>query len=395
MDSELSKFAVVSHILPPSPSGQAMVLRQLLDKISSDKYCLLSRENYEDEPALSSANRYWLKPAPRLPEIGPRLFSAIIAAINVLICLFFRARQIERIIRKEDIKLLIACSGDLYDIPAAALASRWVGIPFVPYFFDDYLYQWVGYNRKLASILERLSFRHVHRAIVPNEYLQQEYLFRYDIACTIIRNPCILSDVKQLDQVKGEFDPDEVAIVYTGAIYHAHYDAFRNMVAAIGGLKRNNVRLHIYTSQPVSELLENGIRGPMVVYHEHIIPTEVPKILRQATILFLPLAFETAIPEVIKTSAPGKAGEYLAVGRPIIVHAPDDSFISWYFRVNNCGVVVGKNDPTLLKAEVARVLDDPELQKSLSIAARQSAEKDFDLESISADFVEFISGNKK
>lgn len=391
MSTESIKFAVVSHILPPSPSGQAMVLRQLLGKISPDKYCLLSRHNYEDTTTESSAGYHWLKPAPRLPESGPQWISTVTTTINAFIGIILRARQIERIIRQEGSRVLIACSGDLYDIPAAALACRRVGIPFIAYLFDDYLFQWTGYYRTLASKLERLAFRSIHTAIVPNEFLQQEYQSRYDINCTVIRNPCILCDLALLEQTRREFNPGEAAIVYTGAIYHAHYDAFRNLVAAIGQLKRDEVRLHIYTSQTKTELLENGISGPMVVYHQHIPPEEVPNILRQATILFLPLAFDTTIPEVIRTSAPGKTGEYLSVGRPIVVHAPDDSFLSWYFREHDCGVVVGKNNSALLTAEVARVLDNPALQKALGIAARQAAENDFDAEVMSSEFVKFIT----
>jgi hypothetical protein len=51
----------------------------------------------------------------------------------------------------------------------------------------------------------------------------------------------------------------------------------------------------------------------MVVRHPHIPQSRVAAILRQADVLFLPLAFRSPIQEVIRTSAPGKMGEYLAV----------------------------------------------------------------------------------
>lgn len=390
MTEQLPRFAILSHTLPPSPSGQAMVLRQLLGKINPDRYCLLSRINYEDTME-SAISRHWLKPALLLPELGPRWFSAATAIINAIIGISLRARQIEQIIRQKEIGLLIACSGDLYDIPAAALAAKRVGIPFIPYLFDDYIFQWTGYYRTLASALGRFAFRYVDRAIVPNEFLQQEYQSRYKMNCTVIRNPCMPCNLALLDQAEPEFNTGESAIVYTGAVYHANYDAFRNLIAAIARLNRDEVRLHIYTSQPEDELRTKGIYGPMVVYHQHIPQAEVPRILRQATVLFLPLAFETTIPEVIRTSAPGKTGEYLASGRPILVHAPEDSFISWYFREHGCGVVVGKNDQDLLTAEVTRLLDDPALQKRLGTAARQRAEKEFDVAVISEEFARFIT----
>lgn len=390
MSKKTIKFAVVSHILPPSPSGQAMVLRQLLGKINIDTYCLLSRHNYKDT-AGSWASYHWLRPAPRLSELGPRWITMITATINAIVGITVRARQIEQVIRREGCGVLVACTGDLYDIPAAALASKRLGIPFVPYLFDDYLFQWTGHHRTLATILEWLAFRFIKRAIVPNEFMQREYQSRYKINCMVIRNPSFLHNLELLDQAEREFNHREVTIVFTGAIYHAHYDAFRNLIVAIDQLKRTEIRLHIFTSQREADLKEKGIRGPMVVYHQHIPAAEVPHILRQATLLFLPLAFDTPIPEVIRTSAPGKTGEYLAAGRPILVHAPDDSFINWYFRKHDCGVVVGKNDPALLAAEIARILDDLELQKTLGITARQVAEKDFNVELLSTEFVKFIT----
>jgi hypothetical protein len=39
-------LAVLSHILPPSPSGQAVMLYRLLRDWDPKDYCLISRQNY-------------------------------------------------------------------------------------------------------------------------------------------------------------------------------------------------------------------------------------------------------------------------------------------------------------------------------------------------------------
>src|SRR5438876_3098441 len=41
------KLVVLSHSLPPSPSGQAVVLYRLLKDLNPNEYCLLSRTNYD------------------------------------------------------------------------------------------------------------------------------------------------------------------------------------------------------------------------------------------------------------------------------------------------------------------------------------------------------------
>lgn len=288
--------------------------------------------------------------------------------------------------------MLIACTGDLYDLPAVYLASKRTGIPFIPYVFDDYRYQWTGFYRTIARWLEPDILKHAKALIVPNEFMQQEYRNRYGIDSAVIHNPCILPDMKELDNAPKVFDSHEINIIYTGSVYHAHYSAFRNLLAAIKLLSRSDVKVHIYTAQPKSVLERNGLAAPMVVYHPHVKHSDVPIITRQADILFLPLAFESAIPEVVRTSAPGKLGDYLAVGRPILVHAPTDSFVSWYFNKHQCGIVVDKNDPAVLAATIHELIADNELKQKLGTRARTMAEKDFSEEVISDKFIKIIRG---
>ncbi len=391
------KVALLSHVLPPSASGQAMVIYRLFNNVSPDKYCLLSRENYEGiDRSLTysrklSGKYYYLNPIPHLPIIKHfklHILSNIITAPWVYLR---RVKQIYEVIKKEKCNMLIACTGDLYDLPAAYLASKMTRVTFVIYLFDDYAYQWTGRYRSISKRLEPIVIKHAKAVIVPNEYMQKEYIKRYNVYCTVIRNPSPLPDLDELDSVSQDFNDKEINIVYTGSIYHAHYDAFHNLIAAIKLMQREDVKLHIYAAQTESELKRNGISGTMVKYHHHIRESEVLKVLRQGDILFLPLAFNSTIPEVIKTSAPGKTGEYLSVGRPILVHAPQDSFVSWYFRKNRCGMVVDKNDHVILAEEINKLVSNEQMQADLSKSARKVAERDFSLEKIKTVFLEFIN----
>ena len=390
----LPRTGVVSHILPPSPSGQATVLRRLLEGFPGERCVLLSRERYDgagDAAGKLPLPYFAFDPPRRLPSFGRFPGSSVRFAGDTLLAVRGRARQIGAIARKERLGLIVACSGDLVDLPASCLAARRAGIPFVPYLFDDYLYQWTGSARTAARRMEPWVMRHAHAVIVPNEYLLDEYAKRYGVRATVVRNPCPMPDLAALDGTPRVFPPDGIDIVYTGAVYHAHYDAFRNLVAAIRTTGRPDVRLHLYTAQAAEEIGGIGIAGPMVVHHPHIPPAEVPAVLRRADILFLPLGFDTPIPEVIRTSAPGKMGEYLSVGRPILVHAPGDSFVSWYFREKRCGLVVDRSDPGLLSASILRLLSDEALRAGLGARARSAAEEDFDVGAVRIRFLDALA----
>jgi glycosyltransferase involved in cell wall biosynthesis len=312
-------------------------------------------------------------------------------SLNAWIAVRNRARQIADIARKERCGVLVGCTGDLYDLPATALAARWTGLPFVPYIFDDYVQQWTGSSRRISARLEPAALGTARAVIVPNEYTQEEYEKRCGVRGTIVRNPCPIPDLEALDREERVFDSGAVHIVYTGAVYHANSDAFRNLIAAIPMLSPTRILLHIYTAQSVADLGGHGIRGPFLVHHPHIHQSEVPGVLRQADILFLPLAFRSPIREVIRTSAPGKMGEYLSIRRPVLVHAPGDSFVSWYFRKNRCGIVVGEEDPEILAGAIGRLLEDETLREEVSWNARQAAERDYRVEHARKVFRELMN----
>lgn len=237
--------------------------------------------------------------------------------------------------------------------------------------------------------MEQAAMADATAAIVPNEFLQEEYGRRYRTSCKVIHNPVKLPDLDSLDA--GQFPVEAGAsIVYTGAIYHAHYDAFRNLIVALEHLNIPGLKLHIYTAQPSAELEANGICGSTVVRHPHVPQEEVPCIQRNADILFLPLAFVSTIPEVIRTSAPGKLGEYLAAGKPILAHTPPDSYVGWYVNRHQCGVVVDRNDPQELVKAIQQLLADDAVRKEMGFRARRQAEQDFDIRTVQQQFLDVV-----
>src|SRR5262249_23312884 len=125
-------------------------------------------------------------------------------------------------------------------------------------------------------------------------------------------------------------------------------------------------------------LRDKGLQGA-VVYHPHVAMVRALELQRRADILFLPLAFHSPYPHIIRTSAPGKMGELLTSGRPILVHAPADSFVSWYFHRYDCGVVVDRDDPALLADAVRRLIAEPDLRARIVANARLRARLDFSI----------------
>jgi glycosyltransferase involved in cell wall biosynthesis len=388
------KIAVISRPLPPSPSGQAVMLYRLLKDRDPGQYCLIS---VEDEGRTAVNDNH----AQRLPgkyfylstkhEYRQGLATLFQDSVNITIGTFLRARQIARIIRDEECEAVLSCSSgdDRLDVPAGLLASRLAGVPFYVYLFDTYSHMWIQpRSRFIGRRLEPVVVKKAAGVITTNDFVHQMLRERYGVDSLVIHNPCDLAAYEDAVSEATRND-DEIRIVYTGAVYEAHYEAFRNLIEAVKLLEKPQLKVHIFTAQPPSLLEARGVRGPVII-HQHEPVSAMPTIQRSADMLFLPLSFNTPYPELIRVSSPSKIGEYLAARRPILVHAPPDSFIATYFRRYECGLVVDQNDPKMLAQAVEQILGDEELRERLVTNAWDRAQADFSLNAARERFAQFL-----
>jgi hypothetical protein len=367
------KTAIVSPAMPPAGSGQARVLGVLLAEASEGCVSLLT----DDAVALAASgrgpkgSRYVRLPRvdlhPLLGRIpGMRRARARLWPSDPVAT---RAAQLRRLFQTDLPRVCVGCTASAIDLPASFLASRACGIPFIAYLFDDPVLQWPDpARRQEAGAWERQWAPHAAAVIAPNEVLAEDFGRRTGASVSIVRNPA----------ADGAFGPDTshrpfgdpVRLIYTGAVYHAQLDAILNLSAALRDVEFE-ARLDIYTGQDPSVL--SAADPKFVRSHQHVEGSEVFRLQQAADILFLPLGFATGVPEVIRSAAPGKTAEYLASGRPILVHAPADSFVSRFFREHDCGLVVDMPEPARLTGALVRLRDEPMLRSRIVANAQRVA----------------------
>jgi glycosyltransferase involved in cell wall biosynthesis len=374
-----------------------MVLSHLLRGLSPEQYCLLSHVTYhipgdvENASATLPARRHDIRPRVRLGQLSGLVPRGAGPATETMLHFLQCAVGIARTARRERATGILACSGDPFNLPSAYLASRLLRLPLYAYIFDDYQGQWHDNpHRTFATRTEPWFIRGAEKVIVPNEFLAETYRQRYNAECAVIRNASEAADNLPTEEAPWPEREGEIAVTYTGAVYHAHYDAFRNLIEAIVASERPGLKLHLYTAWPMSTLERQNIRGP-IVRHPHLPDDEITAVQRHADILFLPLGFDTPyLPELIRTSSPGKMGEYLASGRPVLVHAPADSFIASYFKKHRCGLVVDQNDPQALEDAIDHLIESAPLRRRLVNNALERAQADFSLANARATFTKVV-----
>lgn len=398
MNANPRPFAVVSSTIPPASNGQAVILGRLLRGIPSTDYRLIVTEppfGKATAPPLDAVSFSIAVPPrsrhTRLP--GLRLLATMVDYVRALIS---RVNGIARITREQQCAKVIACTGHIFDPFAAFLASRRTKTPLIVYAFDYYAYQFDAVEgvlglviRICARLFERIVIPRAALVIVPNEFMRDEYARRYGCQLAIVHNP-LDSEPTEPSASPWPTVSGTIRLMYTGSVYTPHIQALQTVLKALDQDGAEHIHLSLHTPQSAEELARLNLSGrfdqPGCLDQAGIRAAQA-----KADILLLPFGFRTPYPAIIKTSAPGKLAEYLASGRPILVHAPADTFLAWYFRQNDCGWVVDQDDPQRLLSAIEEIATNPELRQARCARAWACAVRDFSPENGRQAFLDAIS----
>lgn len=371
----LKRLAIVSTAVPPASSGQARVLGEIFapgfvqpPTWFSDRLDLL-------EAKADHFGQYiHLTPA-QFTLFGSRSTGRSGRVNNwagLVATVFERARQIIAELKHDPVDAVIGASGSPFDIPSAWLAARRMRLPFAAWLFDDPVMQWPKESiyRWFAQAWE---FFWANNAIVlvPNEIMAEDFTRRHPRAKIprLVRNPAAPAAFAQ--EPRMGFSGSPIRIVYTGSIYSAQADAVRDLIDALEEME-GRFELHIYSAQTEAAIAQQGLCGRFVFVHQHLSHAASLAAQQQADVLFLPLAFSSGIPEVIRSSAPAKLAEYLASLRPILVHAPPGSFVCKLIAESGAGLVVDTEGPEGLKLAL-RDLENLDVVREIQSAASRIA----------------------
>lgn len=365
-------IAVVSHTLPGDPNGQAVMLDRLTSPGQGSTFVFIDTDR-KARPRPARDN--WLACMPlRTPAVLRKCFrmpSTHLFLYQLLVRQ--RARAIARIVQQHRCQSIVACTGgDLIDLPAAVEAGRQTGLPTSLYYFDDYRTQWTmlggRWSRDVAPQLRDLAEAQVldrcARVLVPNETLARELRERTVKPVAVIRNPV---DTVAYRELRHQFprqplDPSRpLSIVYTGSVYTAQADCLQRLCEAVQILRGRGLDLRVAVyGPPPGPLVARGLSMQAITWHPAVATSEAAAVQIQADMLFLPLSFTCEFPELIRTSAPGKFGEYLASGTPLLVHTPADAFPCTFVTEHACATACSTPDSQALADTLARMIADPQ-----------------------------------
>jgi len=93
--------------------------------------------------------------------------------------------------------------------------------------------------------------------------------------------------------------------------------------------------------------------------------------LSHADILLVPFSWHTQSDVVINTAIPTKIIDYMVSGRPILIYAPKESYISKYGKKNNFAAVVDEESVTAIQFAIRKIVSDKAYAAELVQNARK------------------------
>ena len=271
-------------------------------------------------------------PSPSRPRWLPRRIG--LAYYPLLKVQQFRAsraavRQLARVVQEHSIRNLLVIPVSPWILSAAlALHRQYAKLNLVLYVMDD----WQGHHechrlpytrrrqRLLAEIVQRANVRYAISREMAAHY-EESFGKSWDVVHNGVRRD-------SLPQTNGSSQPRQVLLA--GDVNVFRFDAVIAFAKAIERHNRRNGRSIEFTVMgDVAEQHRASLSGlvRMLKRRSH---SECLEAMKAADMLYLPLAFGEKSSRISRYSLPTKLPEYLAAGRSVFFHAPQESAV---FRV--------------------------------------------------------------
>jgi hypothetical protein len=177
--------------------------------------------------------------------------------------------------------------------------------------------------------------------------------------------------------------------LFSGSIYEINRPA---IVRAAKTAVRAGYRI-VCTSPRAAEIMKaDGIAAGSLDVNGPPSRSDYLALLRQQDVLFVALAWpdeSTIHRDSLATTFPTKVPEYLGAGRPMLVHCPNDYFLSSFVRDRQCGLLVCERSEERLFEAWMELRDNAEVALRLARNSRNAVTY-FDGQRISGIFKQHV-----
>jgi glycosyltransferase involved in cell wall biosynthesis len=351
---------LIVTIFPPATGGSSVIMHNLLSNFDPSSYSVATVS-----PHLST--RLDVNTSIEVHSIMSSIrLSGRLNAYWRDIQMPFATWKLDRLVREKQPKAIVGVFPYYHLLEVSRRVALKYNIPWIPYLHDT-LAEALSRGKLAdhATILQRQIFQHASKILVMSQGMKELFEKKYRVK------------VESLEHSYPEEIPDNLSTdiilqrqaFWGGAIYRIN----RHSLARISeALKEINLPFLITSGAKRKRLESYGIVGKHIKREFFSVRNDYLRILQRQEILILALDWPDESPiheDELATIFPTKTPEYLASGRPILLHCPDHYFLARFFEENQCGLVVAERSvDKLIKACQYLLEGGPEVDKM-----RQSA----------------------
>jgi glycosyltransferase involved in cell wall biosynthesis len=367
------RLLLVSSAFPPVVSGSSILNRNLWSQWASAELAVVTADNrgLPSDPALALDDLRVVRVDVSANGSGPigRRLHAHLEPLNAR-----RVRDaIRRLHAETGFDAIFAAWPRTSFLLGAVDAAKELKLPFFVHMHDLWQ-EGTSFRRRpfeasVARLREGRILRAAQKVFAITEEAAGFYQRKYGIEPGVLPHSIPDSDLTR----PVSLEPVRDGVVhFAGAIYPLmNLDAVVNAARAVH-LSERDALLECYTTSDPVSVARDGVAGERVQLR--FAPrAEMMRAQATASMLLLPLAFESTNPHEIDTVFPTKLLEYWVSGRPIVVHAPASSWAARSALREGWAEVVDRPDPMLLARKIDDLLAHPDRADELVAAAKRMA----------------------
>jgi glycosyltransferase involved in cell wall biosynthesis len=363
------KFLVVSRSWPPIVGGMEVVMYNLFRHVPAEACVVLRGDTSGADGRLVDAQMKLphLEVCCDVPKWAMRL-PAKQASLQVLRHLGlsrFVARGTQ-LVAEHNCTAVLGVFPFRSSVLAAQRIARQTEKPLF-YYLHDIVEQSGFFGGVEARLLNPSLFRALNSArlvFTITEGLQHHYRAFLKKSPELLLQTAIVSErATQGDLSHASQIGRPPTVLYTGGITEFQRDSVQMVARWAHRQPEGSVRFLVCTFASPEELLAWGILGPNVEANR-VSREEALRLQQSADVLLLPITFQLMNDEV-RTLFPSKIIEYMNAGTPILVCAPEDTFIHRHVAGHGYAALLDKPDEAGLGSLLGRLLSDTSYRTAL------------------------------
>ncbi len=365
VNKQRNRVLVINKFAPPQIEGVAILLGRLLKYFAKNSCVILCdriyRKGISIDTNMKLPFKYYYFYLPEFRYKGSISFLHMVSELLPFLLIPFLILKGLYIVGRENANKILAVNSSGVFLISAYYISKLTGRDLYVYLFDVFKYNYIGrIQRGFARLYEERILRSAKRIFVSSEKMQEHYESEYGLVSEMIPHPVEISENGTRRDKNGE----TYKIIFTGRINKFSLDSLQRLVKVVREI--DNVRLDLYSPNlEEKDALEMELSGRNVSLKNALV-TEMPVIQKDADLLYLPMGFDKRrAQECIRTAAPGKIGEYLVSGVPILINAPEHSYISWYAKKYAFAYVVNSVEERELRDAIFTLLKNKMIREEL------------------------------